>query len=150
MGTILIIFTKRRFNPISWLIRVVLPRSLFSPAISSHCLIIDGDYAIEANMLHGVRRVPFAVAMKGLTPVKAVTYAVPDHLGGLEWARNQVGCRYDWEGILGLAISPGRDWQEPGKWFCYELAAATIVNAGRDAFAGKGHITEATLLSIKP
>lgn len=130
------------------MIRWALPRSRFSLALSSHALIKDGEYFIEANMLHGVRR--SKDALSGLTIVKIVDYLVSDAESGLTWARGQVGKKYDWPGAFGLALNPDRDWQEPDSWFCYELAAATIVNAGRDAFASKGHITEATLFSIKP
>lgn len=63
MNKITIIFTTRKWNPVSWFIRWCLPRSRFANSLASHCLIVDGDYVIEANMLHGVRRVPSDVGM---------------------------------------------------------------------------------------
>jgi len=150
MSTITVIFTKRQWNPVSWLIRWAVPRSRFALALSSHCLIVDGDHVIEANMIHGVRRVPTEVGMAGLTVVKTVDYSVQDAEAGLVWGRLRDGEKYDYPGAFGIAIRVDRDWAEPGRWFCYELAAAVLKAAGRDAFAYAGYITETTLLSIKP
>ncbi len=151
MQKITIVFTKRAWwNPVSWLIRWCMPRTRFYLSKASHCLIEDGDHYIEAAMLHGVRRTPKDVAMKGLFLVERVEYLVPDAEAGLAWARGQVGSKYDFKGAVGIAISPEREWAEEGSWFCYELAAATLAAAGRDIFRCTGHITEGALLSIKP
>lgn len=150
MDTIRVIFTYRRYNPISWLIRWALPRSRFAMALASHCLIVDGDSVIEANMLHGVRRVSRDVGLSGLTVVRIVDYHVPDRGCGIEWARAQVGKRYDWRGALGLAIDTDRAWQDESDWFCFELVAATLAKAGRDVFFDTGHITGSALMLIRP
>lgn len=150
MNTLQVVFTKRAWNPISWLIRWAIPRSRFSLSLQSHCMVVDGDYMIEAHMLHGVRRVTHDVALKGLTIVKRVDYEVPDAEAGIAWARNQVGAAYDWSGAFGIALGVDRDWKKPGWWFCYEIAAGAITNAGRDVFADTGHITGSILLAIKP
>ena len=147
---ITVVFTKRRMNPISWFIRWAVPRSRFALALSSHCMIVDGDYIIEAHMRHGVRRVLANEAMKGLTIVRSINYSVANAEDGLAWGREQCGAGYDWAGAFGTAIEVDREWQNPSEWFCYELAASVIKNAGRDAFAEYGCITESTLLSIKP
>jgi hypothetical protein len=150
MDTLTVVFTKRKWNLISWLIRWMLPRSQFYLALSSHCQIVDGDHRIEAHMLYGVRRVPADVAMEGVEPVRTVHYTVPSEEDGLAWARDQVKKKYDWLGAFGLGLAVDRDWQKPDAWFCYELAASAIVHAGRDCFADTGHITESALLSMKP
>jgi uncharacterized protein YycO len=150
MDSLKLVFIKRPLNPVSALIRWALPRSRFAWALSSHVMIIDGDYVIEATMLHGVRRVLLTVAMLGVTVVAERNFSVPNAADGLTWARARVGSAYDFKGAFGLALTPDRDWHDPVSWFCYELAAGAIVNAGRDAFTEKGHITESTLLSIKP
>jgi hypothetical protein len=147
--SITIIYTKRRFNPISWLIRWALPRSRFSLALASHCMIVDGDHCIEASMLHGVRRVPMDIALAGQVTVIAVDYSVPDADAGLDWLRSQVGQPYDWRGAFGLALDVDRDWQEETDWFCFELAACTLERAGRAIFADTGHITGSVLMAIK-
>jgi uncharacterized protein YycO len=111
---------------------------------------VDGDHIIEASMLHGVRRVPTVEALKNVTIVKEIAYAVHDAEAGLAWARSQVGTAYDWPGAFGVALDVERDWQKPDSWFCFELAAAALKAAGRDTFADQGHISGNVLLSIKP
>lgn len=150
MEKLTVIFTKRKWNPASWLIRWCMPRSRFHLSLSSHCLIEDGDYLIEATMLHGVRRTTRDVALKGQTVVATVDYKVPDAQAGLAFAREQVGMSYDFKGAFGIAVAPDRDWTKEGWWFCYELAAAAIMAAGRPLFRSAGHITEGALLLVKP
>ena len=150
MDTIRVIFTRRRRNPFSWLIRWALPRNRFALALASHSLIVDGDNMIEAHMRHGVCRLPAADAMAGLTVVKIVDYSVPNAEAGLAWARLQIGKPYDWRGALGLVIDVDRNWQKDTDWFCFELVAGALENAGRSTFTETGHITGSMLLSIKP
>jgi uncharacterized protein YycO len=113
-------------------------------------MILDGEYIIEAHMMHGVRRVPLAEAMKGCVEVDRIAYQVPDAEAGLGWARDQVGKGYDWQGAFGLALSPDREWQDEGKWECFELVAATLAHAGREIFQDVGHVSGTLLLMIKP
>lgn len=150
METITVIFTTRRFNPVSWLIRWSLPRSRFYMARASHCMILDGDCIIEANMLYGVRRVPLFTAMKGCIEVDRISYQVPDAEAGLGWARQQVEKGYDWQGAFGLALSPDREWQQESLWNCFEIAAGALHKAGRIAFRSVGHVSGNMLMSIHP
>jgi uncharacterized protein YycO len=150
MQTITVIFTTRKWNPVSWLIRFCVPRSRFKNAEASHCLVKDGDYLIEASMTHGCRRVPAEEALKGSVIIKTVNYEVQDAEAGLEYARSQVGKKYDFKGAFGLAIAPDRDWTEDDSWFCFELTAATLAKAGRDVFVNNGHVSGTTLLALKP
>jgi uncharacterized protein YycO len=150
LQTIRLIYTKRQWNPVSWLIRWVLPISLFRPAKSSHVIIVDGNGCLEAHMRYGVRSVGLEDALKGLTVVDDVSYLVRDSKAGLSWGRTQIGTPYDWPGAFGLALEPDRNWQEDNAWFCFELAAAILARAGRDVFADTGHITGTMLLSLKP
>lgn len=149
MQTIRLIFTRRAWNPVSFAIRVGVPRSLLAPAVASHCIIVDGDFAIEATMLHGVRRVPLAEALKGSIVVDQVDYSVPDAEAGLRWARGQVGGRYDYAGAFGM-LTPDRNWQDPADWFCFEFGAMTIHQAGRRLFRNVSHISASTLLAVDP
>lgn len=150
MKTITILFTRRNWNPVSWLIRWAVPRSRFSLGLSSHAIVIDGDTCYEATMLHGVRAVPRHVALAGQVLVKETRYTVPDPAAGLEWLRGQVGRPYDFAGAFGLAFGPGRSWAEDDCWFCYELAAATLRAAGRPVFANLSHVGETALMAINP
>lgn len=147
MATITLIFTIRKYNLISLLIRWAVPVSRFRLSCSSHVLIVDGEGYLEAHMLGGVRRTD---NLDGLTVVKVVTHSVPDAAAGIAWARSQIGRPYDWWGALGLSFSPFRNWQDPAKWFCYEFAAMILKRAGKDCFADIPHVTESILLSVKP
>lgn len=150
METIRVIFTKRKWNPVSFLIRWSMPRTRFHIAESSHCLIEDGEYVIDSSMMHGVRRALRHEALKGQHVVRVVYFSVPDKEAGLAWLRTQVGKSYDFKGAFGVALSPDREWAKEDYWYCYELAAATLKAAGRDIFRKYGHIAENTLLSVRP
>ena len=47
-------------------------------------------------------------------------------------AESQIGKPYDWLGVLGIGLH--RDWQEPDRWFCSEMAAWAFQQAGRPLF----------------
>lgn len=51
-----------------------------------------------------------------------------------EFAHMQVGKKYDWFGIFGLAVRDG-DFQEQNKWFCSELIGAAINYASPNFFS---------------
>jgi hypothetical protein len=150
MNTITVLFTRRKWNPVSWLIRWAVPRSRFSLALSSHCIIDAGEMLYEATMLHGVRVVDRATALDGQTIVKETRYQVPDAPAGIVFAQSQVGTPYDWPGALGLGLTPGRDWRQDDKWFCFEFAGAVLRAAGRPVFANLTHVGETALMSINP
>lgn len=111
-------------------------------------MVIDGDHAIHATMLHGVVRQPIAEALRGYGVVSRREYGVPDAEAGLVWAREQVGKLYDFSGAFGLSLKPDRDWQEDNRWFCHELCAATIQAAGRKLFTKCGYVTDTVLLLV--
>ena len=124
--------------------------SRFKWARASHSMILDGYHVIHATMLHGVTRQPLVDAMKGQVLVNTITYQVPNESAGLAWACKQIGKGYDFAGAFGLGLSPDRSWQDDDKWFCHELCAAAIQQAGRELFVHTGHVTDSHLLLIKP
>lgn len=128
----------------------MVPRSRLAIAESSHVMAVDGDHVIEAVAIHGVRRIPIDEALKGATVVKVVDYAVPYPEAGLAFGRSQVGKGYDYKGAAGLGFAPGRSWQDPGNWFCYELFAAILAKAGRTLFVDDAHVNGSMLLSANP
>jgi hypothetical protein len=150
MDTLTVVFTSRRWNPVSWLIRWAVPRSRFALSLSSHAIILDGETAYEANMLHGCRKTDKATALKGLTVQRQVDYPVPDKAAALDWLGTQCvpGKPYDWGGALGLGLSPYRDWAQDDRWYCYELAAGALRAGGLDVFPCLSHIGETALLAI--
>jgi hypothetical protein len=170
-----VIYTARLWNPLSWLIRWMVGPSKLSFQKSSHGIVVDGDSAIEANMIYGVREVPLAVAIKGARIVREAYYPVRDAKAGLDWYRGQkcayvpqfkawvpgwlrkvleiplylLNNNYDFKGAFGMGFAPDRDWQDPSKWSCYEGCAGTITAAGSDVLSDCGFITETTLWSIR-
>ena len=46
-----------------------------------------------------------------------------------ELLRGQIGKPYDWRAIAGFGA--GRDWRDPGAWFCSELQAWALERVGR-------------------
>lgn len=151
METITIIFTRRRWNPMSWLIRWAMPRSRFAFALSSHAIVASPDgKCYEATMLHGVREVDRATALAGQHVVREIAYQVPDAAAGIRWAKGQVDTRYDWRGALGLSFAPDRNWAQDDAWFCYEFAAGSLRAAGRQVFANLAHVGETALFAINP
>lgn len=150
MTSITILFTRRKWSLVSWLIRWAIPRSRFALALSSHAIVLAGETCFEATMLHGVRAVPRTVALKNQIVVKETRYTVPDAAAGLAWAQSQVGKPYDFKGAFGLALAPGRDWYDDDCWFCYEFAAAVLRYSKRPVFANLSHVGETALMSINP
>ncbi|MCC6071468.1 hypothetical protein ACFSQU_18165 [Massilia sp. GCM10020059] len=152
METINVTFTRRRWNPISWLIRWAVPRSRFSLALSSHCMVSVGDRVFEAHMIYGVRETDRSAALRGATVVKETCYQVTNADAGIAFAREQVlkRTRYDWAGALGLCLTPGRDWKQDDKFFCYEFAAAVLHASGRHVFNNLTHVGETALMAINP
>lgn len=128
-------------------------------------------------MWYGVREVDRSTAMKGLTVVKITDYQVPDAAAGIAWIKSQLctyvpppkprwmpqaiwspvevvlrmlHSNYDWNGALGLGLTPYRDWTEDDLWFCFELIAGALRAAGRPVFANLTHVGETALMSINP
>lgn len=159
MGTLTVLLTRHSiFNLSSTLIRAALPHSALAFGRSSHAIIVDGDYGIEAKMAwregwklkSGVRRVLLSEALVGATVVATIPFTVPDAEAGLQWARTQVGKPYDFMGALGLLVPSDRAWQADSDWWCYELAARAVHEAGRPVFAALGHITGRELAGVNP
>lgn len=147
---VIIHYTKRLWNPLSWVIRIFLPRSLLRVAMSSHCIVEIHGRFFEAHMLHGVRELDWEQATKGAVVVCSHQHDVPDEDAALAFAD---GCatrkvKYDFTGAIGLVVKPGRDWREDDKYFCYEFAAAVLHAGGRRIFANLNHITEIALMAI--
>ncbi|NML62284.1 hypothetical protein HHL21_14600 [Massilia sp. RP-1-19] len=127
-------------------------------------------------MLHGVRKVPLAVAMAGQVLVKETHFYVPDPAAGVAFGESQLctyepklptwlprwvraplavalkirNNNYDFKGAFGLSLAPGRDWAEAGFWFCYEFGAGWLRASGRNVFSNLSHVGETALMAINP
>lgn len=176
MEKITLLFTRRKWNPVSWLIRWAVPRSRFALALSSHCIIVARGRYFEADMFAGVREAVGIVALKNHIVTCSQDYMVDDVDAGMaflmsqmctyiphpptwlpNWAQGAwafidlfVHSNYDWKGAAGLGLAPDRNWAEPGKWFCYELAGGFLRACGRRVFSNLTHVGETALLAIAP
>jgi uncharacterized protein YycO len=90
------------------------------------------DWVIEARAVHGVRRITLDQFMKDSSKYELRDVEVPNAQAGYDWAYKQIGKKYDYWGVVGLAFN--REWQEDDCWWCSELAEACIVQAGRTRF----------------
>ena len=173
-----LIYTARVWNPFSWVIRWGIPTSRFSLAKSSHVIVSAGDTVIEAHMIGGVREVPADVALKGAKVVTVRYYPVRSVEDGLAFMRAQLDTyepklprwtrflpklarsgietvmrmvhnNYDFKGAFGLSLAPGRNWQDPSNWHCYELAAAALKAGGFQGLSeDAAFLTETVLLGL--
>lgn len=151
MNTITVVFTKNKYSFFSWLVRWAIPRSRFSFALSSHCVIMDENntHCYDTMPHTGVRYSLLEEVMHGATIVRTLTYSVPDAKAGFDFLISQLGKPYDMKGAIGLGLNPHRAWEDNDSWFCYELCAATLKAAGLDIFEDINHITEIPLMSLK-
>jgi uncharacterized protein YycO len=126
MSAVDLLFCTNPRNPLSWAIRA----STWSPW--SHVGIVDGDSVIEAVALKGVVRTPlrqrqdedprWAISQLPCCDPKAVIAA----------AASQIGKPYDYTAVIGLGLH--RVWKDAHSWFCSELAAWALDEAGSPLF----------------
>lgn len=94
---------------------------LFTMSRWSHVGIIDGDHVIETKLLTGCTRTPIGEWKKKHSKHHIAEIDCPRGLpDALEFARSQVGTKYDWRGIIGLAVRTSGT-QKKDDWFCSEL-----------------------------
>jgi uncharacterized protein YycO len=98
----------------------------------SHVAIIDGDTVIEAAALQGVCRTPLRAAIEHAREYASGYLRCANPQAVIEAAASQIGKPYDYTAILGLGLR--RDWQEDDAWFCSELVAWSMAQAGTPLF----------------
>jgi len=149
MDQLKVIFTKNYFSPFSWIVRWTLPRSRFALALSSHCFIYDGNgNYYEAVAFKGVVKISSLEMSKNDIIVATKNYQVRDINAAYDFLEKQLGKKYDYKGVIGLALNPARNWASDEDWFCYELCAAALKISGGPQFNNLNHITETALLSV--
>ena len=99
-----------------------------------------GDLVLDDGRLLGARNDAVGGAPSGVqirTPgyarwEKQVIFEVPctplQKAVATDFAMKQIGLPYDREAILAFVV--GRNWREPGAWFCTELLAASGEHGG--------------------
>lgn len=143
MQTVRILFT-RSWLPGSWLIRAI------TWSRWSHCALVVGDEVIESAMFAGVRRRPLVDLIEGSSAYSIVELPVRDADAVIRAAESQIGRRYDWAGVFGLALRGG--WQDRRAWFCSELVAWAADAAGSPWFRRNriGRVTPEHLWMLAP
>lgn len=107
----------------------------------SHCGVVDGPYIIDSMQGFGVRRRSLRSFLDAFPEHELVT--IPgEHLGAMQFYREQVGKPYDGEALWGF-LMPWRDWQDDSKWFCSELIAA-----GRQGWSDSSRFTPGALYDL--
>lgn len=125
MDSVDIIFTR------SNLIGSVVIR-FFTWSDWSHCAVIDGDRIIESAIGGGVRESSLEELKKSNTDWVIKRFPVKDREKFLEYARSQIGKKYDYLGALGIAFRV--DSEKKNRWFCSELIAACADACGSSWF----------------
>jgi uncharacterized protein YycO len=100
----------------------------------SHCAILTPELTvIEAAAFHGVRELPYADFMDGVSRYQLKKINLPDDEKAIAWARSQVGKPYDWPGVIGLGLRR-EEWESSDAWFCSELVEMAALHGGRARF----------------
>jgi len=100
----------------------------------NHCGVYDpgydcrGGFIIEANPFEGVRRRLLGPILSEASGFAILDLQVPDENQGMDWLHRQLGLKYDWLGLLGIALK--EDWLREGKWVCSPLTLLTFIQAG--------------------
>jgi len=97
---------------------------LFTLSGWCHCGIMDGNHVIDATLATGVRKTPFQEWRKQYDYFVIVDMPVKDGHDAIEFARKQLGKKYDPLGIISLVFR--RNIENREKWFCSELVAASL------------------------
>ena len=124
-------FYQFRVPIIGWLIQ------LFTRHWTNHVdLVLDNGDVISALPPFGVQRWPQSVligAGRHHDITLPCTEAQRAHV--LDFATRQVGKPYDYAGLFLFTLRPS--WNDPSRWFCSELCAAALIDAGIIAYPGR-------------
>jgi hypothetical protein len=99
----------------------------------SHCGIVTPENTvINARAFHGVVEEPMDEFLARYKAHAIVEIAAPEPSRGIEWARKQLGCGYDYGAILGFIFREPFD--DEVRWQCVELTECALIFAGRNRF----------------
>jgi uncharacterized protein YycO len=96
----------------------------------SHVAIQINEHIYEATFKNGVSRTTFNEFTSRYSD-REMEILHPDRPGeraAKEWLDKQVGKGYDFTGLVAVPLL--RDWQDENKWFCSELIARALIEAG--------------------
>lgn len=108
-----VLFISRK-SPFDWAIRK------FTWSEYSHVeKLCNDNLTIGANAFGGVKISRFENICKSSSKLASVEYPANFQLG-FDWAKSQLGEKYDWGGVLGFPFRSEK-WANDGKWFCSEF-----------------------------
>lgn len=115
----------------------------------SHAMgLVAPGLVLDSTFTHGgVRERDLHQALAGVDAVRELWVPLPDEASGLACARDLIGAGYDWPAIWSFGIG-SRDWQDPARWWCFELIAAWWRAGGLDDFDGLPFVTGAHLEAV--
>lgn len=104
----------------------------------SHCgLLTDDGTVIEARAFAGVVETPADEFMDRYSAHTRVRVDVPEPAAAIAWAREQIGCGYDYGAIAGFVLREPLERQR--RWHCVELVETALSVAGRPRFRRPEH-----------
>lgn len=103
----------------------------------NHSAICFEEEVFDSTFIPGVQLRSKKDFLKKYTRYEIINVTdVPYPDQAYEFAKAQVGKKYDWKALFGIFFQKRR-WQEEDRWFCSELVEATIAAAGRQRFRDK-------------
>ena len=92
----------------------------------NHCMLIYKCVAYETLPWIGVRAVPVESAMRGVVCWQDMEIDVPVVEAMRSFIHDQIraGAGYDWPAALGMPFRRAHQWEDPARWWCYELTVA--------------------------
>jgi uncharacterized protein YycO len=111
----------------SWLIRLACWSKW------SHCAIIDDDIVLESTFKRGgVGARLFSDFIQEYSQFEITDVPCPNDELGIEWAKTQIGKKYDWSAIFGFITR--QPLADESNWFCSEYVEGAIKAAGNNRF----------------
>lgn len=118
---------------------------LFCRSRWSHVgIVVYNNYVLEATAFNGVVLTPIDEFAQRYSTIEFAKIPVVNKVAALELALDQLGKRYDWMALLGIALRTR--WGSAGRWFCSELVAhcSGLYRAER---VGRAHLEHIWMIS---
>ena len=101
----------------------------FEGGESSHVgIALDDNTVIDATMKYGVTNRSFSSFMDNRTLVDDITFPLTNETNAINFAKSMIGATYDWTALVGFV--GWRDLSRDDRWYCSELAAASMAAGG--------------------
>lgn len=132
MSTVTLVFARSR-RPDSYLLRA----AMWSRWSHVGLVMPGGKEIIDATFFHDVSKRPLSDLLTVSSNWKTRKVECPNPRGAYEFARSQIGKKYDTLGVIGIGLH--RDWQSDENWFCSEFVEACLAAGGNKRFINGVH-----------